>query len=177
MHALLLDMNTPPFSVTDLRSHSSLGIPTYLPTYYRSITYTTNAPTFAFTPKTQLTTHQPSPNPQQQRQCPPKPQPPLLTLLLTSLILLTNHATAMSDGTCPDENDESPVLLPDTENWSVFYECVSGIPVANECMGGLLLNPYIDECDLLDRVPRSGEGGYEDWDAEGLGRSSHLLRG
>ncbi|XP_043794120.1 proline-rich receptor-like protein kinase PERK9 [Apis laboriosa] len=49
--------------------------------------------------------------------------------------------------TCPEENGEDVVLLPNPDDCSTFYECNEGKPFLMECSPGLEYNPELRVCD------------------------------
>ncbi|XP_031367680.1 peritrophin-1-like, partial [Apis dorsata] len=48
---------------------------------------------------------------------------------------------------CPEENGEDAILLPNPDDCSTFYECNEGKPFLMECSPGLEYNPELRVCD------------------------------
>lgn len=55
-------------------------------------------------------------------------------------------------GECPSENADVDILLPDSEDCSVFYKCDWGVPVLFNCPDDLLFSVEAGKCDHPDRV-------------------------
>ena len=67
-------------------------------------------------------------------------------------------------GVCPPvDPGVRALLLPDSEDCHVFYDCVNGIPFNKRCPANLYFNTLLQSCDELEFVDCLGESIWLSW--------------
>ncbi|ODN00760.1 putative chitinase 3 [Orchesella cincta] len=88
------------------------------------------------------------------------PEPPT-TPSTNSTTPPTNSTTPPSNGTTPLPNGcpaEGIDKIPHPSLCDVYFICVNGTPIEEQCADGLYFNPIIKECDFPENVNCSGPG-------------------
>lgn len=69
------------------------------------------------------------------------------------LLCIGTNAIGVPVGECPKEDGEFVTLLPDDEDYTVFYKCDWGVSVMQVCPDGLQFNVVLDVCDWPENCP------------------------
>nr|AHH02588.1 chitin-binding protein [Holotrichia parallela] len=73
-------------------------------------------------------------------------------LFLSSVLLAVHFGEADPIGLCPVNNGASDILLADTDNCAIYYQCDWGDYVVKDCPPSLYFNTLTDNCDYLENV-------------------------